>query len=161
MTLLRTTVVGSYPQPGWLIDRERLATRPPPRALASELWRVAPAFLEEAQDDATIVAIRDMERAGIDLVTVSPKLDLRMFVDHAVLGDYPPVYDVSRVLLDGSLRTNTNTEQLEVLSGTFAFETTPASYGFSASTGECVTGTEAYDDSSGSFYTEFSVGACP
>jgi 5-methyltetrahydropteroyltriglutamate--homocysteine methyltransferase len=69
VTLLRTTVVGSYPQPGWLIDRERLATRPPPRALASELWRVAPAFLEEAQDDATIVAIRDMERAGIDLVT--------------------------------------------------------------------------------------------
>jgi 5-methyltetrahydropteroyltriglutamate--homocysteine methyltransferase len=68
-TLLETTVVGSYPQPGWLIDRERLASRSPPRALAGELWRVAPEHLEQAQDDATILAVRDMERAGIDLVT--------------------------------------------------------------------------------------------
>ena len=67
--LLLTTVVGSYPQPDWLIDRERLSKRPPPRALARELWRVAPEFLEEAQDDATILAIRDMERAGIDVIT--------------------------------------------------------------------------------------------
>jgi len=67
--LLRTTVVGSYPQPGWLIDRERLSKRPPPRALARELWRVPEPFLEEAQDDATLLAIRDMERAGIDVVT--------------------------------------------------------------------------------------------
>jgi len=67
--LLRTTVVGSYPQPDWLIDRERLAKRPPPRALARELWRVPEPYLEEAQDDATLLAIRDMERAGIDVVT--------------------------------------------------------------------------------------------
>jgi 5-methyltetrahydropteroyltriglutamate--homocysteine methyltransferase len=67
--LLRTTVVGSYPQPDWLIDRERLSKRPPPRALARELWRVPEPFLEEAQDDATLLAIRDMERAGIDVVT--------------------------------------------------------------------------------------------
>jgi len=67
--LLRTTVVGSYPQPDWLIDRERLSKRPPPRALARELWRVPEPFLEEAQDDATRVAIRDLERAGIDVVT--------------------------------------------------------------------------------------------
>jgi 5-methyltetrahydropteroyltriglutamate--homocysteine methyltransferase len=67
--VLRTTVVGSYPQPGWLIDRERLWKRPPPRALARELWRVPEPFLEEAQDDATLLAIRDMERAGIDIVT--------------------------------------------------------------------------------------------
>jgi 5-methyltetrahydropteroyltriglutamate--homocysteine methyltransferase len=66
---LVTTVVGSYPQPGWLIDRERLQKRPPPRALARELWRVPEAFLEEAQDDATVLAIRDMERAGIDVIT--------------------------------------------------------------------------------------------
>ena len=67
--LLRTTVVGSYPQPDWLIDRERLSKRPPPRALARELWRVAEPFLEEAQDDATRLAVLDMERAGIDVVT--------------------------------------------------------------------------------------------
>jgi 5-methyltetrahydropteroyltriglutamate--homocysteine methyltransferase len=66
---LVTTVVGSYPQPDWLIDRERLSKRPPPRALARELWRVAPELLEEAQDDATLLAIRDMERAGVDVIT--------------------------------------------------------------------------------------------
>jgi 5-methyltetrahydropteroyltriglutamate--homocysteine methyltransferase len=67
--LLVTTVVGSYPQPDWLIDRERLSKRLPPRTLAHELWRVPREHLEEAQDDATIVAVRDMERAGIDLIT--------------------------------------------------------------------------------------------
>ena len=67
--LLITTVVGSYPQPSWLIDRERLAERLPPRVRATELWRVAEPFLEEAQDDATRLAVSDMERAGIDVVT--------------------------------------------------------------------------------------------
>lgn len=67
--LLRTTVVGSYPQPNWLIDRDRLQKRPPPRALARELWRIPDEYLEEAQDDATILAIRDLERAGIDVIT--------------------------------------------------------------------------------------------
>ena len=62
-------MVGSYPQPEWLIDRARLASRLPPRIRALELWRVAPSFLEEAQDDATRLAISDMERAGIDIVT--------------------------------------------------------------------------------------------
>src|ERR1041385_3485329 len=66
---LVTTVVGSYPQPGWLIDRERLGARLPPRVRARELWRVPEPFLEEAQDDATRVAVGDMERAGIDVVT--------------------------------------------------------------------------------------------
>jgi 5-methyltetrahydropteroyltriglutamate--homocysteine methyltransferase len=66
---LVTTVVGSYPQPEWLIDRGRLGERLPPRVRAAELWRVPEAFLEEAQDDATRVAVRDMELAGIDLVT--------------------------------------------------------------------------------------------
>ena len=64
-----TTVVGSYPQPPWLIDRERLGERLPPRVRAKELWRVAEPFLEEAQDDATRLAVSDMERAGIDVVT--------------------------------------------------------------------------------------------
>jgi 5-methyltetrahydropteroyltriglutamate--homocysteine methyltransferase len=67
--LLPTTVVGSYPQPGWLIDRDRLTHLPPVRVRAQELWRVAEAWLEEAQDDATRLAIRDMEEAGIDIVT--------------------------------------------------------------------------------------------
>jgi len=67
--VLTTTVVGSYPQPGWLIDRERLGERLPPRVRARELWRVADALLEEAQDDATRLAVSDMERAGVDVVT--------------------------------------------------------------------------------------------
>jgi 5-methyltetrahydropteroyltriglutamate--homocysteine methyltransferase len=67
--VLPTTVVGSYPQPDWLVDRAMLGSRLPPRTRALEIWRVAPDFLEQAQDDATIVAIRDMERAGIDIIT--------------------------------------------------------------------------------------------
>jgi 5-methyltetrahydropteroyltriglutamate--homocysteine methyltransferase len=68
MTLL-TTVVGSYPQPDWLIDRQRLGDRLPPRVRARELWRVADEHLEEAQDDATRIAVADMERAGVDVIT--------------------------------------------------------------------------------------------
>jgi 5-methyltetrahydropteroyltriglutamate--homocysteine methyltransferase len=67
--LLPTTVVGSYPQPEWLVDRSMLGSRLPPRTRALEIWRVAPDLLEQAQDDATVVAIRDMERAGIDIIT--------------------------------------------------------------------------------------------
>jgi 5-methyltetrahydropteroyltriglutamate--homocysteine methyltransferase len=66
---LVTTVVGSYPQPDWLIDRERLGARLPPRVRAHELWRVAEPFLEEAQNDATRLAVADQERAGVDVVT--------------------------------------------------------------------------------------------
>jgi 5-methyltetrahydropteroyltriglutamate--homocysteine methyltransferase len=66
---LPTTVVGSYPQPDWLVDRQMLGGRLPPRVRAMEIWRVSPELLEQAQDDATIVAIRDMERAGIDIIT--------------------------------------------------------------------------------------------
>ncbi|MBO0810192.1 MAG: 5-methyltetrahydropteroyltriglutamate--homocysteine methyltransferase, partial [Actinobacteria bacterium] len=67
--LFPTSLVGSYPQPGWLIDTERLGERFPPRVRATELWRVAPAYLAEAQQDATLLAIRDQERAGLDIVT--------------------------------------------------------------------------------------------
>lgn len=67
--LLPTTLVGSYPQPDWLIDRKRLTDMVPPRAHAPELWRVEASLLEQAKDDATILAIRDQERAGIDVVT--------------------------------------------------------------------------------------------
>src|SRR6187549_3687296 len=68
-TLLPTTLVGSYPQPDWLIDRRRLLDIVPPRARARDLWRMDGALLDQAQDDATILAIRDQERAGIDVVT--------------------------------------------------------------------------------------------
>jgi 5-methyltetrahydropteroyltriglutamate--homocysteine methyltransferase len=66
---LVTTVVGSYPQPDWLIDRERLGDRLPPRVRARELWQVPEPFLEAAQDDATRLAVQDMERAGVDVIT--------------------------------------------------------------------------------------------
>src|ERR1700751_5386715 len=67
--LLPTSLVGSYAQPDWLIDRKKLAGRFPPRVRAQELWRVAPEFLQHAQDDATLLAIRDQERAGLDIIT--------------------------------------------------------------------------------------------
>jgi 5-methyltetrahydropteroyltriglutamate--homocysteine methyltransferase len=69
LPLLPTSLVGSYAQPNWLIDRDKLAGRFPPRVRATELWRVAPEFLDEAHDDATILAIRDQERAGLDIIT--------------------------------------------------------------------------------------------
>src|SRR6186713_2429795 len=67
--LFPTSLVGSYAQPDWLIDRAKLAARFPPRVRAKELWRVAPEFLKQAQDDATLLAIRDQEDAGIDIIT--------------------------------------------------------------------------------------------
>ena len=69
MAVIPTSLVGSYPQPGWLIDREALHHNQPARVRARELWRVDPKYLEEAQDDAVLVAIRDQERAGLDIVT--------------------------------------------------------------------------------------------
>src|ERR1700722_6453931 len=67
--LLPTTLVGSYPQPEWLIDRQKLAGRFPPRVRARELWRVPEEFLAEAQEDATIMAIKAQESAGLDIIT--------------------------------------------------------------------------------------------
>jgi 5-methyltetrahydropteroyltriglutamate--homocysteine methyltransferase len=67
--LFPTSLVGSYPQPDWLIDRERLGDRLPPRVRAKELWRVEPVYLEQAQRDATLLAIRAQEEAGLDILT--------------------------------------------------------------------------------------------
>jgi 5-methyltetrahydropteroyltriglutamate--homocysteine methyltransferase len=67
--LFPTTLVGSYPQPEWLIDRALLAANTPPRVRLRQLWRVEPELLERAQDDATLIALRDQERAGIDIVS--------------------------------------------------------------------------------------------
>jgi 5-methyltetrahydropteroyltriglutamate--homocysteine methyltransferase len=68
-TLFPTSLAGSYPQPEWLIDRAKLASRFPPRVRARELWRVDPEHLAEAQADATVMAIRDQEAAGLDIIT--------------------------------------------------------------------------------------------
>ena len=68
-TLLPTSLVGSYPQPDWLVDRDNLRGRFPPRVRALEMWRVDPKWLDEAQDDATLLAIHDQERAGLDIIT--------------------------------------------------------------------------------------------
>jgi 5-methyltetrahydropteroyltriglutamate--homocysteine methyltransferase len=67
--LFPTTLVGSYPQPEWLIDRKKLAARFPPRVRARELWRIPEPFLAEAQEDATRLAIRAQEEAGLDIIT--------------------------------------------------------------------------------------------
>ena len=69
LPLIPTTLVGSYPQPDWLIDRGRLLAGLPPRVRARELWRIEAPFLAQAQDDATALAIRDFERAGLDILT--------------------------------------------------------------------------------------------
>jgi 5-methyltetrahydropteroyltriglutamate--homocysteine methyltransferase len=67
--LFPTTLVGSYPQPEWLIDRKKLAGRFPPRVRARELWRIEESFLQQAQDDATVLAIQAQEAAGLDIIT--------------------------------------------------------------------------------------------
>src|SRR5437899_1398131 len=67
--LFPTTLVGSYPQPEWLIDRKKLAGRFPPRVRARELWRVPEPYLAQAQADATVLAIRAQEQAGLDIIT--------------------------------------------------------------------------------------------
>ena len=69
LPILPTSLVGSYAQPDWLIDRSRLAGRFPPRVRARELWRVEPEYLDQAQDDATVLAIRAQEEAGLDIIT--------------------------------------------------------------------------------------------
>src|SRR5918911_1102723 len=67
--LLPTTVVGSYPQPDWLVDKTVLKSQTVPRVRLKQMWRVPEPYLEQAQDDATLIAVRDMERAGIDIIT--------------------------------------------------------------------------------------------
>src|SRR5579871_2992114 len=99
LPLLPTTVVGSYPQPDWLIDRDRLTHLPPVRIRARELWRVPEPWLEQAQDDATRVAIRDMEIAGIDIITDGEIRDvafLRRHTDRTIKITLPGPFTMSR-----------------------------------------------------------------
>lgn len=113
-----------------------------------------------AQDGRALDATLSEDAAtGKVTLAVSPRLDLQIAVDHGVLGDQPPVYDVTRVLLDGSLVGDDAAHQSAV-TGTFSIATSPASYGFTASTGQCVTDSEAIDPATGAAYTRFTVGAC-
>ena len=97
---------------------------------------------------------------GTETLSVSPKLDARIALDHAALGDLPPVYDVTQILLDGSLRSGAGADQLEVASGSFTIATNPASYGFTATAGQCVQGEDLYDAGTGAYYTAWTVGTC-
>jgi hypothetical protein len=114
------------------------------------------------QDGRELAATVTADAAtGLETLAVTPKLDLRYAVDHAVLGDTRPVYDVTQVLLEGSLRGGGfENDRIEVLSGQLSITTDPTGFGFSAVTGQCVTGTETQDATSGAFYTAWTVGAC-
>lgn len=107
--------------------------------------------------DATITGD---ETTGTETITVSPKLDARVAIDHTVFGDTAPVYDVTRVLLTGGLRGSDLSDQIEVVGGGFAITTNPASYGFAATAGQCVSSTEAFDSTSSEYYTQWTVGTC-
>ncbi|HUS33306.1 MAG TPA: hypothetical protein VMZ53_32610, partial [Kofleriaceae bacterium] len=97
---------------------------------------------------------------GEETLEVTPRLDLQMTTDHAVLADEAPRYDVTRLLLDGSLRGMADSSQLEVVSGSFSMTTNPSQYGFSATAGQCVTSTSEYDPVTYQDYELYSVGAC-
>ncbi len=97
---------------------------------------------------------------GTETITVTPKLDARIALDHAALGDTAPVYDVTRVLLTGGLRGSDTSDQIEVLGGGFAITTNPATYGFAATAGQCVSSTEELDPTTSSYYTQWTVGTC-
>jgi hypothetical protein len=97
---------------------------------------------------------------GAVTLAVTPKLDLQMSVDHAVLGDKPPVFDVTRVQLSGSLHSSEASDQIQVAAGSFSLTTNPAGHGFSATAGQCVTGTNAVDPGTGTTTTQWTVGAC-
>jgi hypothetical protein len=97
---------------------------------------------------------------GDETLAVSPRLDLQMTTNHALLDEEAPVYDITRVLLDGSLRGSSEGDQVEVVSGAFSITTSPAEYGFTANAGDCVFATEMYADTTFSSWTQYSVGAC-
>ncbi len=97
---------------------------------------------------------------GRDTIEVSPLLDVRTTVDHAALGDDAPVYDVTRVLVTGTLRSGAESDRIEVISGAFSLTTNPAEFGFSATTGQCVTSTLVEDASSGELYDQWVVDGC-
>ena len=108
----------------------------------------------------TLTVTDDNGATDTETVTVTPKLDIRLATDHAVLGDTAPIYDVTQLVLDGSLRSSVDSDRVEVLTGSLRLATNPASYGFTASAGQCVAGTEVIDEPSDTYYTQWSVGSC-
>jgi hypothetical protein len=114
-----------------------------------------------AQDGRAFDATVSHDAAtATDTLAITPKLDLQMTVNHAVLGDDQPVYDVTRVQLAGSLRGSDTTNQIAVSTGSFSITTNPAGHGFTASAGQCVADTSALDPTTGASFTQWTVGAC-
>ncbi len=111
-------------------------------------------------DDGGAVSGTVIDTAGTSTLAVSPRLDVRQAIDHTKLGDAPPVYDVTRMLLDGMLAGPDGGDMLDVTSGTFSIATDPASYGFTAAAGSCVTRSAATDPASGASFTQYAVTAC-
>jgi hypothetical protein len=97
---------------------------------------------------------------NLDTLTVTPKLDVRISIDHAVLGEPEPVYGITQIFLDGQLRGAAERDRIEVLTGTFSLITDPSEHGFSATAGQCVVGTEAVDATTGAHYTRWTAGSC-
>jgi hypothetical protein len=110
--------------------------------------------------DVNVLVQRDEEIDAEHTLQFNPRLDLRMTADHAALGDAVPLYDTTRVFLDGIVRTTPESNRLEVTSGTYRLETDPAGNGFEAAAGQCVTGVEANAPGSPPV-VQWSVGACP
>jgi hypothetical protein len=116
--------------------------------------------LNPADGRALDATVTSDAATGLATLSVSPRLDLRLAVDHAALGDDAPVYDVTQVLLDGSLRGGDASDRIEVLTGTFGITTNPASFGFSATAGQCVSSQEVTDPTTGAFYDQWTAGSC-
>lgn len=103
---------------------------------------------------------RDETIPALDAIHATPRLDLRMTADHGALGDAPPIYDVARVLLDGTVRTTAASDRVEVIAGSFQIDTDPAGHGFAATAGQCVTSSDATAPSAPPF-VQWTVGTCP
>jgi hypothetical protein len=97
--------------------------------------------------------------ARFNTLHAMPRLDLRMTADHTVLGDTPPLYDVSQIVLDGLVRATSSADRIELRSGTFHIDTTPTGHGFAASAGQCITGSETTTPDAAPFI-RWTVGAC-
>ncbi|MGN6107602.1 MAG: hypothetical protein ACTHU0_21005 [Kofleriaceae bacterium] len=114
--------------------------------------------LNPADGRAVGATITHDPASGTDRIEVAPVFDLRTTIDRDVLVRVPPVYDITRVLVDGSVRVGG--DRIQVLTGELAIHTDPASYGVAAAAGQCVDATEAYDDVHGAFYTQWTAGSC-
>ena len=110
-------------------------------------------------DGRALSATLSSDASGNETIAVSPRLDLNIATDHAALGDVAGEYDVTRVFLDGSLTSQPGTDTARV-TGTYSIATNPSQFGFTATTGQCVTSTDTYDTQTGNDYTAYSVGAC-